>query len=230
MKFTLPIEYVRTASVAFAVACCCLTVTNQVQAQRMMGGGSQLMSSLLIIDEVQEEIGLSDEQIEKIAGPASELVDSMRSDMRDIMMGGGDQEEIADTMKEYKEEEQELVDLLNMDQQQRLTQLHYQAMGPGMYSMPDVQAALEFSDEQKGDIEDILGSTRDRMMEAMMDAQESGDRSEIMAAIEKVRKDIAGEIADSLTEEQKASAEEMKGKAFKFPERQRRGGGNRSDF
>ncbi len=213
-----------------------LTWAAPAQAQGRGGGmmgmmrGGQLMSGILTMKEVQEELGLSDEQIEKIAGPAQEINDSMRADMRDIMAGGGDQEEIADMVEEYRKEEQELIGLLDDQQKQRLQELNYQRMGLAMFMVAEVQSALKLSDDQVKSIDDVMATVQDRMRDAAMEARESGDRSAMMAAIQKVQDETTKEITELLTEDQQKQAEEMKGKKFDFPQRQRGNRGGRSDF
>jgi len=215
--------------------------SSELQAQgggmlRMMmgGGGVQLDSSILAMEEVQKELELTDEQTEKIGAAAKEINDSLRSEMRDIFTGGGGdrsemEAEMKDLMAELKEEEQEIIALLTDDQKDRLTQLRYQRMGTAMYQDEEVQKALDISDDQKESIDDAFASNEIEMQDAMDEARDSGDFGSIRTVMQDMQKKLTESLNGILTDDQKEKVTEMKGKEFKFPQRQRRRGG-RSDF
>ena len=133
--------------------------SSQVMAQRggfmrMMGGGQELDSTLLAMTEVQDELNFTDEQKEEIGDQAQEILDAMRSEMRDAFMGGGgDREAMMETIQEImadlRDEEKDIIGKLDDDQKKRLTQLRYQRMGNAMYQDKKVQEALKLKDSQK---------------------------------------------------------------------------------
>lgn len=214
--------------------------SSQAMAQRsgfmrMMGGGQELDSTLLAMTEVQDELDFSDEQKEEIGDQAQEILDAMRSEMRDAFMGGGgDREAMMETIQEImadlREEEKELVDKLDDDQKKRLAQLRYQRMGNAMYQDKKVQKALKLSDSQKEAIEDAFAANQETLEEAMADARESRDFGAMQSAMAEAQEDLAETLNDLLDKKQQKQAEEMKGKEFDFPEPQRRGRRGRSDF
>jgi Spy/CpxP family protein refolding chaperone len=198
----------------------------------MMGGRPQLKSGLLTMEEVQEELELTDEQIEEVVGPATELNDSFRSEMRAMFQeGGADPEEIEELLKELREEEKPLIEKLEESQRERLNQLYYQRIGTQIYRDEEAAAALELTDEQKTSIEEILDGAREKMMSAMQELRDGGgDREGARETFQKIGEETEKSLADVLTEEQRKKVEEMKGEAFEFPQRQGREGGRRSDF
>lgn len=214
--------------------------SSQAMAQRggfmrMMGGGQELDSTLLAMTEVQDELNFTDEQKDEIGDQAQEILDAMRSEMRDAFMGGGgDREAMMETIQEImadlRDEEKEIIGKLDDDQKKRLTQLRYQRMGNAMYQDKKVQEALKLKDSQKEAIDDAFESNQDTLEEAMADARESRDFGAMQSAMADAQKELAETLNDLLDEKQQKQAEEMKGKEFKFPEPQRRGRGGRSDF
>ena len=196
---------------------------------RMMGGGGQLASSLLAMSEVQEELGFTDEQKEEIGKKASEINSTLRSEAREIMMGGGEMSEVMDLMKELREEEKAFVAKLDEKQSKRFRQLQLQRMGNEIFRAADVQKAIGISDKQKEQIEDAFQVMGDKMEEARQEAMESRDIQAMRDAMESLGKELTEAINETLSEKQRAQVEEMKGEAFEFPRRQRQRR-NRTDF
>ncbi len=220
---------IRFGAIACAVAAICCS-TSDLMAQRgggmmmRMMGGVRLDSSLLAIEEVQKELELTDEQMDTVAAKAEALVEDMRGEMRDIMMGGGGMSEIKDFMEELHEDEQEFVGLLNDEQKQRLTELHYQRMGNAMFADLEVQKDLDLSDQQIQSIDDAFTAYE----EIITEARNSGDFSTMREIMRDAEKEAEDTIMSVLSDEQKDNAEKMKGEPFEFPQRQRRQ--QRSDF
>lgn len=207
----------------------------QAEAQRggfmqlLSGGGAQLDSAILAMEEVQKELEFTEEQVEKIGKQAAELNDELRSEMREIMMSGGDMSELQDLLKELREEEKEFIALLNDDQQERLSQLRYQRMGDGIYQNEDVQKELGMTKDQVTSIKDAFEEGQEAMRNAMEDARDSGDFGSIRETMSDLQKELTDSLNEILSDEQKEKVEAMKGEAFEFPQPRRRGR-QRSDF
>lgn len=229
----------------FSVAICAVAAlamfATEAQAQRgggrggmmrmmMGGGGGQLQSELLVIEEVQGELEMTDEQKEEIVAKAKELYDSFRSEQREIMMGGGDAAEMEELLKEMKEEEKEFVASLNDEQKKRLHQLQIQRMGNGAFQNAKIAKQLGISDEQKKEIKGTFDAAAEKMQEGMAEARESGDFSSMRTIMTDVQTELTKSLMSVMNDDQKSKYEEMCGKKFKFPERQRRRGGARNDF
>jgi len=230
----------------FQIVMCMLAVTlmfcSSAMAQRgggmrgmmqMMsgGGGFQLDSNLLAIEEVQKELGLSEEEMKEIGEKAKELRQAFRSEMMEIRRDGGDAAEMEALYKELKEEEGEFVGKLSDKQKERLSQLKYQQMGIAMYQDKDAQEGLGFSDDQKGSIKETFESFQTELRNAMEEAREARDFAAMQETMTEMGEKLEKDLGEILTDEQKEKAEEMKGEKFEFPQPQRRRrGGNRSDF
>ncbi len=229
MSFNLRFISVRSLSMFAAVTAVCLFCVSDASAQRGGGGfgrgGAQLMSGLFAMEEVQKELELTDEQIEKVVGPAAQINDDLRAEAREIMQGGGDQSEVAELVKEMQEKEGELIAKLNDEQKSRLKQLHYQRLGSGLLMDEGAQKDLEITDEQKEKITEASAAMRDKMMAL----REGGDREAAMAKMPALQEELQKSLDAVLTEEQNEKLVELKGEAFEFPERQPREG-RRSDF
>lgn len=227
MKFDLRFISVRSISTMAAVTAVCLVFASDAQAQRgggMFGRGPQLMSSLLSMEEVQKELELTDEQKEEVVVPAAQLNDEMRAEMRELR--GADSGEIADFVKEMREQEGEIIAKLNDDQKGRLKQLFYQRLGAALLLDEGAQKDLELTDDQVEKITQASTSMREKAMELFQSGGGEGMREKMTELMEEMQKTL-----DSvLTEEQNEKLVDLKGEEFKFPERQQRGGGQRSDF
>src|SRR5438309_9377464 len=108
-----------------------------------MGDSTTLQSS--VVDH--KELKLTDEQKTKV----KEFTDAQREKMRDAFAGGQpDPEKFAEFRKTATEAADKLVkDTLNADQQKRLKEIQYQAMGVRAFSNEDVVKALKLTDDQK---------------------------------------------------------------------------------
>jgi Spy/CpxP family protein refolding chaperone len=223
------------AAVVAATASWCVSAQAQERGRGggMFGGrgGGQLKSSLLTIEEVQQELKLTDEQIEGVVAKAEALNEKMRSEMRALREDEAGEDEMNELMNELRDEDKTIVAELNDEQNARLTQLWFQRMGVAAYQNEEFQAAIELTDDQKAKVEEIFASGREKMQEAMREAEESGDREGIRETMQTLMTEQEESLAEILTDEQKEKLEEVKGAPFEFPRRQRGGGGRqRSDF
>lgn len=182
----------------------------------------QMASGLLVMEEVQKELEMTEEQIEEIVAAAQQLNDDFRAAMREAFTNGEDVEELT---KEFKEQDDELVAKLDDDQKKRLKQLSYQRMDVAILRDADAVAALALTDDQKTAIDDAFASMQEKMQEMF----QSGDREGMREKMGELRTELTEAVMGQLTDEQKAKLDELKGEAFQFPER-RRGGEKRSDF
>jgi Spy/CpxP family protein refolding chaperone len=227
MKFDLRFISVRSISMMTAVAAVCLVFVSDANAQRGGGGfgrGPQLMSSLLSMEEVQKELELTDEQIEEVVAPAAQLNDDLRAEMRELR--DADPSEIAALVKEMREEEGEIIAKLNDDQKNRLKQLNYQRMGPRLLTDEGAQKDLELTEDQIAKITEASAAMREKAMELF----QSGGGEGMREKMDELQEEMQKTLDSILTDEQNEKLVELKGEEFKFPERQPREGGRRSDF
>lgn len=197
----------------------------------MMGSGSQLKSELLAMEQVQDEIKLTDEQKETVVAKAKELFGEFQTEQREIMQAGGDASEVQNLLEDIQKEEKEIVASLNDDQKKRLSQLMVQRMGNAAFQNAKFAKKLGITDEQKDKIKEAFSTASETMQTAMEEARETRDFGAIRAAMTDMQKNLTESIMGSMDDKQKSKYKEMCGEKFEFPQRRRRGGGSqRSDF
>ncbi|RLS56245.1 MAG: hypothetical protein DWH91_07540 [Planctomycetota bacterium] len=196
---------------------------------RGFGGG---VSGLLMMAEVQKEIGVTDEQKAEL----TKIGESLRPQQG---QGGFNPEEFRSLSEEdrakrfeemrkqgeerAKKAEEAIKAALKPEQWARLSELRNQREGVSALSRADVQKALGLSEEQVGKVKTISDARRaggggfggfgrdgDQSEEEMRKAREERDARE-----KKYQEDMAG----VLTADQKAAWEKMLGAKFEFPAR-----------
>ena len=186
--------------------------------------------TLAQLDEVREELKLSDEHQQQIEDLNDELAEGMRSAFQDA---GGDWDKMREAMnKAQKEVNDKLDKLLDPAQRKRMQEVYIQVNGAGALQDESVAKALQLTDEQKEKLEEVRDASRDEFMNAGLRDLDDEARAKKIEELAKSRDDKAMAV---LTEEQRADFEEMKGEELKvdlskLPAFGRRGGGqNRPD-
>lgn len=200
-----------------------------------MGGGS--MISLLNMEEVREELDVKEEAADKLKDLAEDVQEEMRAEVQDLMADfrDMDEDEQAEARKEMQktiakinaDANEELGKLLSKKQIARLKQLFVQRQGTAALQNAEVQKSLDITDEQKEKMAKASTELREEMREAFMEMRESGggDREAMQEMMTELREKSEKAVIGVLTDKQKKKFAELKGKEFKFPERQRRGRG-----
>lgn len=200
---------------------------------RRMGlqGGNIGTAGLLRIEEVQKELGVTDEQ-------KAELTKIMES-MRNAGGPGGfnreefqklSEEERAKKLEEVRKEGEErsqkadesVKALLKPEQWTRLSELRLQREGVRSWSREEVQTQLALTDEQKAKIKTLteaqgqgFGAGGPRNFQDMSDEERAKLREEMTA-----RRDAFDKgMAEVLTPEQKETWAKLQGAKFEFPNR-----------
>ena len=182
----------------------------------MMGAGrAQLISGLLAMEEVQEELDLSEKQIEEVVAEAEQLNDDFRAEIRAMFQEGGGMDEgaMADLSKEFKEEEGAILEKLNKDQMTRLKQLNYQRMGTGMLMDDDARKELGITDDQAKDMEDAMTNMRESMQELFQD----GDRETMRERMGELAAEMEETVMGLLTDDQKDANGRNERRGFRIP-------------
>lgn len=195
------------------------------------GGGMMRPGGLLLSEDVQKELGLTDDQVKKVKEAVQKVRDKHQEEFSSLQ--GMDEEtrtkrmELARTAN--KEIMESLGDVLKPEQAKRLKQIMLQArlqMPGGMvFNDPEVQSELKLTDDQKEKIKTISEDAQKEMREAFT----GGGRDEMRKKMASLRKETMDKIKAVLTDDQKKTWEEMTGKPFEFrlggPGRGRRGNG-----
>ena len=197
-----------------------MIVSDMVNAQgggRWRGFGNIFENSLntLMRDEVIEELGLAEDQVEQLRG----LQQEARNTMREVFRGRGEEgfdwnavrEEMAAKTKEMEEKINS--EILLAHQVERLEQIVLQsrAQRGTTNALESVKEKLDISDEQ---------------MERIQAKAEEAQK-EFQEAIAKAREAMEESIKSELSSEQRRKLEEMLGEKFEFQNRRfGRGGDN----
>src|SRR5207245_2781460 len=88
--------------------------------------------------------------------------------------------------------------------------------GANLLRMPEVQAELKITDEQRTKIQTIVDDQRNAMRE-LFQGGGGGDRQAMMQKMQELRKQTDDKIAAVLTDDQKSKWKEMTGAPFTFP-------------
>jgi hypothetical protein len=220
----------------------------QPQQQQGRGfGGQGGYAALLRNESVQRELKLEADQVEK----ATQAVRSVQEKHRDAFAALRDatpeerrakQQELNQTIN--SETLQALNDVLKPEQVKRLKQIELQQAGYNAFTRPDVQKALNLTDDQKGKINTIVEETS-REMRTLLGAgpgargqgQGQGQRGqgqrgqgqgqgrpggENQEKVEALRKQTTEKVHAVLTDDQKSSWKEMTGEPFQVQTARRR--------
>ena len=144
------------------------------------------------------------------------------------------------TLEHAQAEIEKLSAVLLEHQVTRLNEIYVQALGQRAIQDPFVADALEITEEQKTQMQDLQTDMREEMMSLRDTVEREEMREKMTEMMESLNKKTMGVLTDS----QNKKLEEMKGDEFEIPEDARRqrggrrgggqgqgkGGGDRSDF
>jgi hypothetical protein len=193
-----------------------------------LGGMAAFNTPLSLLDtpEVRKEIGLSEEQAQKVSDLQRETLDKLRE-------GGGNRgdfqnlspEERAKRVAEiqnkaeavHKGSEEKLAKIVDEKQLARLRQLRLQREGTMALGRPEVAQELGLTDEQQEKVKKIRQEIRPEGPIPGRDASEE-ERQDFFAKLQKRIEKAQADALHVLTDAQKAKWGVMKGKQFRFPQ------------
>lgn len=198
-----------------------------VSAQPPGGGGGMMMRGnmgmLVMNKSVQQELKLSDEQVEKVEKIVKEMREKGRAQFQKL--GDLNEEErrqkMQTAMREGRERLTKALDgVLKDDQMKRLKQISWQQRGAEAFNDPEVQKALKLTSEQKDKLKTIR---EDAMKEGGEIFRNAGDdREGVRGKLETLHKDTTEKAMAVLTEDQKARWKELVGEPFEVKMEPRR--------
>jgi hypothetical protein len=190
-------------------------------------GGFGGIGALLDSKDVQKELNLTDDQVEKAKKVATEVREKHQDDfakLRDVPMEERFQKMMALGKEVTDETLKGLGDTLKPEQTKRLKQLLLQQQvqspfggGPSVFLTPDVEEALKLTDKQKDDLKTMAEDFRKDVREAFQGAGQGGDRQELAKKMASMRKEAMDNALKVLDDKQKATWEELTGKPVDFP-------------
>ena len=229
----------------------CFQSTADAQGQR--GQGTRVSRSALVMaDAVQQELDLTEEQQEQL----DEMRQAMRSQRGQRRRPGGNEGEGkrgegkrgegkrgegrrgagqqrnrggAANLEQVQKEIDGLSEILLEHQMTRLNEIYVQAMGARAIQDPVISEALDISDDQKAQMQDLRAEMREELM-ALRDTME---RSEIREKMMEMSAEANEKMLDVLSKKQTKKLAGMKGEAFDLPEnsnQRNRRNRDRTDF
>jgi hypothetical protein len=195
-------------------------------------GGPGTPFALLAVPAVQDELALSADQKTK--------AQTLMGEIREQMQGGfGDLQGLRDLpeaerlakMAEFAQKREELTAKINTEykpkfaefldevQLTRLHQIYWQSQGGAALRDPELAGKLNLSQEQKDKIAATIRETQGRGFGGGPGGgpgggQGGGNREEAMARMQEAREKRDAALLGTLTDEQKAQFEKLKGAAF----------------
>lgn len=236
----------------FAVCIAVLAFSPLAEAQRPGGGGRGRGGfggfgfgggrggidkiTLVGLEQVQKELKLEGEKKTAV----DELVGKYREDSRSLFTGLGNfqdmsQDERAAAMEEMgkkraelaKKYEADVAKSLSEEQMTRLTQIEVQQMGTRALSEEAIAKKLDISAEQQEKIAKIQADMATAQGEIFQSARDAGPDGfgQMREKQQALQEKTDGELMAVLTDDQKKSFEEMKGKPFELDRAAMFGGG-----
>lgn len=180
------------------------------------GGGLRAMSEIALVsnEAVQKDLALAGEELKAVADLGKEYQEEVRAAMGNLRDASEEErrEAFAKMAKLGEGYSEKLAKVLKPEQSERLGQITVQAAGINAVRIPRVEKALSLKDDQKKQIAEITEGANQKRMEAFRSAGQ--DREAAVAASQKITKETEEAVAKVLTDEQKKSLEELKGKPF----------------
>jgi Spy/CpxP family protein refolding chaperone len=185
----------------------------------MQGGLVQILSMPPVIDELD----LSDEQSEKVRAMADRFRNDMMSRMREA------RERLADLGPDARRERFEeltrtldetalpqLQEVLTPEQMNRLQQIQVQLQGVQAFANPRVKESLNLDEDQQSKLSELIETYRAETQTLMANAREAERRGQVMRDMMELRRGTLDKAMSILTEEQKASWNELTGESFRM--------------
>lgn len=196
----------------------------------MMGRGGGGGLNLLRNKSVQDELHMTQPQVEKVDAKSQELREQMRQQFQQQQGGQPDPQAMRSAFqKMQQQQEQAVADILDSRQLHRFKQIELQQMGPSALGRKDVQDALHLSDAQRKSIQDIQQDAMTQMRNSMQGTDfrnmSQEERQQMRQRMETMRKATDEKLVAVLTGEQKAHWKELQGAPFHIVRENRGPGG-----
>jgi hypothetical protein len=157
--------------------------------------------------DIQKELKLNDEQIDKLKAALGKMMDKYKDDMAKFPQLSPEEQQ--KKMMAFNEDNNKVVSgVLDAKQWKRYKQIQWQANGVAALHDPDLQKELKFSDEQKKKIDSIFNDAGKKMQEMI----KAGERSQ--EKYQTLFKDVEKKANDVLNEDQQKNLKELKGPPF----------------
>jgi hypothetical protein len=193
-------------------------------------GGGMGLGGLISNESVQKELKLTPDQVEKATAAARSVQEKHPLDfqsLQDLSPEERREKMMARTKTVDEETVKELKGILSADQIKRLKQIELYNQGANAFNNPDVQKALNLTNDQKEKIKTIAADAQEEMRGLRGQGGQGGDRAEMQKKMAEFRKHTMEKVIAVLDNNQKDKWKEMTGTPFEvqMQGRGRRGGG-----
>lgn len=182
-----------------------------------MGMGFGAGFGLLMMPEVQRELGLTQQQIQQL----QQLWQQQRAQMQELwrQRGSNDPSRPPEGWQQLWQQQQEQIGrILQPAQRTRLRQLELQRMGPAALMRPDVTSELNLTEQQQQKIRDIMQQYGQKTAQLMQEARNAQVDPQVWRQrLQQLREQTDKELLGVLTPEQQEQWKKMLGKPFEFP-------------
>ena len=183
-----------------------LVVAQDARAQGRRRFFAVPIADLASLEQVQNELKLSDEQKTK----AGEIADQFRKDRRDLFQQGFS-EETRQKMEQLNHDSTvKVLEILDDAQRVRLTGIYVQVNGVRALNEPVITKALNFTEEQNKKLAEVNEANREAFRSVFGDS-DGQSREERQAKFAKLADEGEQKMMDVLTPEQKQQFEQLKG-------------------
>ncbi len=177
---------------------------------------------LLGIEQVQKEIGLTDEQKEKLDSARRSQWDAVRDQFAGLRdMTAEERREAMEGMRDLVADRTaamrtELEGILTVEQTERLRQIRAQQEGVGVLRRPEIQEQLKMTDAQKDQLRAVAEETQEKTQQLFQDLRApDADRTGLREKMQELRADAQKKSMAVLNADQRqVFAEKIMGKPF----------------
>lgn len=175
--------------------------------QRPQPRDSTALGPFLSNPDVQKELKLSDEQINKLKDSIGKVLEKYKADMANFQRMSPDEQQ--KKMKAFSEENNKaILGVLDAKQKKRFKQIQWQVSGDWSLQDPELQKELKLSDEQKKKLDGIFNEAQKKTQELIKSRETSQEKYKALY------EDAGKKANEVLTEEQQKNLKELKGPPF----------------
>jgi hypothetical protein len=195
-------------------------------------GGGGLAGMIAQSKQLQDELKVEKEQIDKLTAALTKVREDLRDDMAKLRDRNTSAEDRAEIMKKVGEANAKAIDsVLKPDQVKRLRQIENQQAGVGMFNKEDVQKTLKLSDSQTDKIKAINEDLQKEMRDLIGGGPgggggrggaggPGGGRGGFDPEVQKKRQGLQKEAMENivkvLDDSQKGAVKDLTGEAFEL--------------
>jgi Spy/CpxP family protein refolding chaperone len=181
------------------------------------GGGAGLAGMLGQNKQLQDELKLEKDQVDKVTEAITKVREDLRDDtakLRDRNTSDADRAEI--TKKVSDAYAKALGAVLTADQLKRLHQIENQQAGVNLFTKEDTQKALKLTDAQNESIKDITTDLQKDIRSLSTGGGRGGFDPETVQKRQALQKEAMDAVVKLLKDDQKATLKDLTGEPFEL--------------